>query len=82
MLQTTQTNENRHPRFATSESHPEVRHLDQKQLAKRWGLSHRTLERWRCQRQGPVWLKVGGRVLYRMEDIQVYERSQIVEKLE
>lgn len=54
-----------------------VRHLNQKQLARRWGMSHRTLERWRWQNQGPAWLKVGGRVLYRIEDIEQYERAKL-----
>jgi len=79
MLQLTPTNENHHPRFATPESLADVRHLNQKQLAQRWCLSHRTLERWRCLGQGPVWLKVGGRVLYRIEDVQNHERSKVVE---
>ena len=63
-------------RPVTAQLPAEVRHLNQKQLARRWHLSHRTLERWRCQGQGPVWLKVGGRVLYTMENIQDYERSR------
>jgi len=67
-------------RSAQTESPFEVRHLNQKQLARRWHLSHRTLERWRCQGQGPVWLKVGGRVLYTMENIQDYERSRSIDK--
>ena len=27
-------------------------HLSEKRLARRWGLSHRTLERWRHDEQG------------------------------
>jgi hypothetical protein len=45
-----------------------TRHLGQKELARRWGLSHRTLERWRSQGHGPRFLKLNGRCLYRIED--------------
>ena len=50
-------------------------HINQVQLARRWSLSPRTLERWRWRDQGPVYLKVGGRVLYRLEDIEAFERA-------
>ena len=52
------------------------RHLNQDDLADRWGVSARTLERWRSQQQGPAFLKLGGRVAYRMEDILAYEAEQ------
>ncbi|WP_333779716.1 helix-turn-helix transcriptional regulator [Falsiroseomonas oryzae] len=45
------------------------------QLARRWSLSPRTLERWRWREQGPAYLKVGGRVVYRLEDVEAYERA-------
>ena len=51
--------------------------LNQKELARRWGLSHRTLERWRYAGQGPAFLKLGGRVLYRREDVEAFEKSQL-----
>jgi hypothetical protein len=54
-----------------------IRHLNQSELAKRWSLSTRTLERWRWKRQGPPFLKVGGRVVYRLEDVESYEASQL-----
>ena len=54
-----------------------IRHLNQSELAKRWKLSARTLERWRWQRKGPRFLKVGGRVVYRLEDIESYETAQL-----
>lgn len=50
-----------------------VAHLNQVQLARRWSLSPRTLERWRWHRRGPRYLKVGGRVVYRIEDIEAFE---------
>ena len=53
------------------------RHLTQKDLARRWNLSHRTLERWRCRGRGPAFLKVCGRVVYRQEDIAAYEADNL-----
>ena len=50
--------------------------LNQKQLARRWGLSPRTLERWRCQGQGPDYLKLVGRVSYRLSDVEAFEAMQ------
>lgn len=50
-----------------------VKHLNQRQLADRWGVSEATLERWRSEGIGPVFLKIQGRVLYRAEDIEAYE---------
>lgn len=50
-------------------------HLNQKLLARRWSISPRTLEAWRCRRQGPAHLKIGGRILYRIEDVEAYEAS-------
>lgn len=50
-----------------------VKHLNQIQLAERWGVSESTLERWRTDGIGPVFLKLQGRVLYRVEDIHAYE---------
>jgi hypothetical protein len=55
---------------------PTIRHLNQIDLSRRWSLSPRTLERWRWLREGPVYLKIGGRVLYRLEDIEAYEAEQ------
>lgn len=51
--------------------------LNQKQLARRWGLSPRTLECWRWRRQGPVYFKLGGRVTYRVADIEQFESANI-----
>ncbi len=53
-----------------------IRHLNQHDLAARWGVSVRTLERWRWLNQGPAFLKIGGRVAYRQEDIKAYEAAR------
>jgi hypothetical protein len=52
-------------------------HINQCQLGKRWNMSPRTLERWRWLGQGPVFLKLGGRVMYRLEDIESYEANHL-----
>ncbi len=49
--------------------------MNQLELAVRWGISHRTLERWRWTGEGPKFLKVGGRVVYRLADVEEYEQS-------
>jgi hypothetical protein len=55
----------------------EVVHLNQKQLAARWSCSEACLERWRCEGIGPKFMKLTGRVLYRMVDIEAYEESYL-----
>lgn len=54
-----------------------TRHLNQTELAARWTISPRTLERWRFTGEGPQFIKIGGRVAYRLEDIEGYEAEQI-----
>lgn len=57
------------------ETKMEVVHLAQKQLAARWQVSEATLERWRTEGIGPKYLKLCGRVLYRLVDIENYESA-------
>jgi len=54
-----------------------TKHLNQIELSRRWSISPRTLERWRWLRQGPRYLKIGGRILYRLDDIEAYEAGQV-----
>lgn len=49
-------------------------YLSQHDLASRWGMSIRTLERWRFFGQGPCYLKLGTRVLYHPDDIREFEQ--------
>ena len=55
----------------------QVIHLSQKELAERWRMSEATLERWRSDRIGPVFLKSRGRVLYRHVDIEAFEVASL-----
>lgn len=56
---------------------PTTRHLSQMELASRWRISHRTLERWRWSGEGPRFVKLGGRVVYRLQDIEQFEADQL-----
>ncbi len=49
--------------------------LTQKQVAQRWALSERTLERWRTIGEGPVYIKLGYAVRYRLTDIESFEQA-------
>jgi hypothetical protein len=53
-----------------------IRHLNQIDLSRRWNVSPRTLERWRWLKQGPEYLKIGGHVVYRLEDVEAFEVAQ------
>ena len=50
--------------------------LNQTELAARWSISARTLERWRWTGEGPAFLKIGGRVVYRLEDVLAYVQAR------
>jgi hypothetical protein len=52
-------------------------HYDQRDLANRWRLSPRTLERWRWEGIGPHYLKIGGRVVYQLAEVEDYEQACI-----
>jgi hypothetical protein len=54
-----------------------TQHLNQHQLAKRWGVCQKTLENWRWRSEGPAYLKLGGRIMYRLEDIEKFEASSL-----
>ncbi|WP_424931924.1 helix-turn-helix transcriptional regulator [Amaricoccus macauensis] len=54
-----------------------LQHLNQIELSRRWRLSSRTLERWRSEEKGPPYLKIGGRILYRIEDIEAFEAREL-----
>ena len=55
---------------------PPTELLSPRQLAARWGLSEKTLERWRMLGTGPAFLKLGSRVLYSLAEIEAHERER------
>jgi hypothetical protein len=61
---------------------PEAVHdlLTEAQLAVRWQLSRGTLANQRSQGRGPAYLKLAGRVRYRLSDIEAYEQAGLVSR--
>jgi hypothetical protein len=51
--------------------------MKQRDLALRWQISPKTLEAWRSRRRGPPYLRIAGRILYRLEDIEGWEAEQV-----
>ncbi|MFN7226517.1 MAG: helix-turn-helix transcriptional regulator [Holosporales bacterium] len=49
--------------------------LKAKELAQRWKLSPSTLERWRWLGVGPNFVKIGGRIRYRLDEVEAYETT-------
>lgn len=49
--------------------------LSETQVAERWGMSPKTLQRWRVIRVGPVYLKIGGSIRYRLCDVERFEEA-------
>lgn len=56
-----------------------LRHMSQLELARRWSISPRTLERWRWTGDGPRYIKLKGRVAYREVDVETYEAERLME---
>jgi hypothetical protein len=50
--------------------------LNPPELAARWRLSTKTLERWRTEGTGPAFLKLHERILYRLCAIEDFEIEQ------
>lgn len=48
------------------------------QLAERWNITATTLCIWRCHKKGPAFVKLGHRVLYKIEDIEAFEKKHMV----
>ena len=55
--------------------------LTETMLADRWVCSVARLQRWRTVGEGPQYLKIVGKVLYRLKDIEAYEEACLVRKL-
>lgn len=63
-------------RFANRSSSDAVKRiaLDEHELAARWGLSVKTLRRWRQEQLGPIFCKLGARVTYLISEVEAFER--------
>jgi len=62
---------------ARDDASSEPGHLTRAELALRWQLSGRTLDRWRAAGSGPAWLQLNGRVRYRLQDVHAFERARL-----
>jgi hypothetical protein len=52
-------------------------YMTQTQLAERWQVAESTLERWRSEGVGPIYMKTLGRVRYRLFDITGFEEDSL-----
>lgn len=74
------------PKFEPQHLAPEVpaeptrQLLTETMLADRWVCSVARLQRWRTVGEGPPYLKIVGKVLYRLKDIEAYEEASLVRK--
>jgi hypothetical protein len=53
-------------------------HLTERQLAARWSMAAGTLNNWRSAGRGPDYVKIGRAALYRVEDVELYEKQNTV----
>jgi hypothetical protein len=62
----------------TMEARLRDRLLTPQELVDRWkgSITAVTLATWRSRKQGPKYVKVGGRVLYPMEGVEEYEKKR------
>lgn len=51
--------------------------LNDIELANRLGVSRKTLQKWRSLGIGPTYLKLGAKVVYRVEDIEAYVQRSL-----
>jgi hypothetical protein len=71
------------PQLLVSEvpAEPARQLLTEKMLADRWVCSVARLQRWRTVGEGPQYLKIVGKVLYRLKDIEAYEEACLIRKV-
>lgn len=50
--------------------------LTEEDLSEYWGIKQHTLRKWRINGKGPIYLKIGGRVMYPRKAIQEYEANR------
>lgn len=55
----------------------ERRVLNENELAQRWGISPKTLQRWRSEGRGPRYLKLSKRVSYPVDTVIAFEREAL-----
>ena len=60
-------------------SDAEKLYFDTNEAARRYSIPARTLMHWREKRRGPVYYRVGNRVLYKAEDLEAFITAGMVE---
>jgi hypothetical protein len=55
--------------------------LTEKMFADRWACSVARLQRWHTVGEGPPYLKIVDKVLYRFKDIEAYEEASLVRRM-
>ncbi|MBQ8038530.1 MAG: helix-turn-helix domain-containing protein [Lachnospiraceae bacterium] len=50
--------------------------MTEKELSEHWGIKRNTLQKWRSLGTGPIYVKLGGKVVYPLEAIREYEKSR------
>jgi hypothetical protein len=65
--------------YLFTESSPDnyLQRLNEKQLARRWGVSVRTLQAARVKGSGVQFIRIGRAVRYRLEDVLAYEEARL-----
>lgn len=53
--------------------------LREGELAGRWRVNVKTLQRWRYQSKGPNYVKFAGRVVYPIDVIEAFEAQHLVQ---
>lgn len=53
--------------------------LNENELAQRWGISPKSLQRWRSEGRGPRYLKLSKRVSYPLEAVIDFEHNALCE---
>ena len=52
-------------------------YLSPKEVARTWKLAETTLRKWRWEGKGPIFFKLGGKVLYRESDILAFVKNNM-----
>ena len=74
-MQTAASSIPRSPQQAINSLSPgDRRVLNENELAQRWGVSPKTLQRWRSEGRGPRYLKLSKRVSYPLDAVVDFER--------
>ncbi len=60
------------PEIESPEEDPSTM-LREGELARRWDVSQRTLQRLRTDGQGPAFIRIGGAIRYQMADVLAYD---------